>query len=76
MANRTRLSCCGVYETPLGLMTLAVPFLLEGLQEKTTSDDVLRYEACYDERIARRFPVSTLCTSDARKMPGLKSLMH
>jgi len=143
---------CGVYETSLGLITLAVPFLLEGLQEgsvcfligtapmrsdivksltakrklldndikagrlvlapyrasgdeqcdyfqaqiesamangaksfrvvgdvgalrqKTTSRDVLNYEACYDERIARGYPVATLCTYDARRASGVEIL--
>ena len=154
---RTRASnrghhLCGVYETSLGLITLAVPFLLEGLQEgsicfligtaamrseivkfltakrkllgndikagrlvlapyrasgdeqcdyfqaqfesamangatsfrvvgdvgalrqKTTSSDVLNYEACYDERIAREYPVATLCTYDARRASGVEIL--
>lgn len=152
IAPNRGLHRCGVYETPLGRMTLAIPFLLEGLQEgsicilvgtprvrsdlvkfltakrktlandikagrlvlapyndtpdqhcdffqaqieiamsqgaksfrivgdvgalrqKTTSDDVLHYEACYDERIARRFPVNTVCTYDARKMSGVEIL--
>jgi excisionase family DNA binding protein len=143
---------CGVYETPLGIATLAVPFLLDGLQEgsicfliasprvradlvkfltakrkslandikagrlvlapyrksgdeqcdyfqaqfesamangatafrvvgdvgmlrkTTTSSDVLYYEACYDERISRRYPVDTLCTYDARGMTGIEIL--
>jgi excisionase family DNA binding protein len=143
---------CGVYETPLGIATLAVPFLLDGLQEgstcfliasprvradlvkfltakrkslandikagrlvlasyrksgdeqcdyfqaqfesamangarsfrvvgdvgmlrkTTTSSGVLYYEACYDERISRRYPVETLCTYDARAMTGIEIL--
>lgn len=143
---------CAVYETSLGLATLAAPFLLEGLQEgsicfliasprvrsdlvkfltakrkslandikagrlilaayrssgdeqcdyfqaqfesamangatsfrvvgdvgmlrkKTTSKDVLYYEACYDERIARCYPVDTLCAYDARSMSGVEIL--
>ncbi len=150
-SNRGR-HLCGVYETSLGLITLAVPFLLEGLQEgsicfligtaamrseivkfvtakrklldndiragrlvlapyrksgdeqcdyfqaqfesamangatsfrvvgdvgalrqKTTSTDVLNYEACYDERIAREYPVATLCTYDARRASGVEIL--
>jgi excisionase family DNA binding protein len=44
------------------------------LRKKTTSSDVLYYEACYDERIARRYPVDTLCTYDARSMSGLEIL--
>jgi excisionase family DNA binding protein len=143
---------CGIYETSLGLISLAVPFLLEGLQEgsicfligttamrsdivkfltakrklldndikagrlvlapyrasgheqcdyfqaqfesamangaasfrvvgdvgalrqKTTSRDVLNYEACYDQRIARGYPVATLCTYDARRVSGVEIL--
>jgi len=150
-SNRGR-HLCGVYETLLGLVTLAVPFLLEGLQQgsicflvgttrvrsdlvksmtekrkwlandirasrlvlspyrssgdsqcdyfetqfdnamangarsfrvvgeigmlrqKTSSKAVVDYEACYDERIARRYPVDTLCAYDARKMSGLDIL--
>lgn len=150
-SNRGR-HLCGVYETSLGLITLAVPFLLDGLQEgsicfligaaamrseivkfltakrkllgndikagrlvlahyrksgyqqcdyfqaqfesamangatsfrvvgdvgalrrKTTSSDVLNYEACYDERIAREYPVTTLCTYDARRASGVEIL--
>jgi excisionase family DNA binding protein len=150
-SNRGR-HLCGVYETSLGLITLAVPFLLDGLQEgsicfvigtaamrsgivkfltakrkllhndieagrlvlapyrasgdeqcdyfqaqfesamangatsfrvvgdvgalrqKTTSRDVLNYEACYDERIARGYSVSTLCTYDARRASGVEIL--
>jgi excisionase family DNA binding protein len=150
-SNRGR-HLCGVYETRRGLNTLAVPFLLDGLQEgsicflvgtprvrgelvksltekrkslsnditagrlvlsgyrdsadaqcsyfqaqfesaiadgarsfrvvgevgtfrqKTSSKAVLHYEACYDERIARRFRVNTLCTYDARKMSGVEIL--
>lgn len=44
------------------------------LRKKTTSSDVLNYEACYDERIARRYPVDTLCTYDARTMSGVEIL--
>lgn len=44
------------------------------LRKKTTSTDVLYYEACYDERIARRYPVDTLCTYDARTMSGVEIL--
>jgi excisionase family DNA binding protein len=44
------------------------------LRKKTTSGDVLYYEACYDERIARRYPVDTLCAYDARKMSGVEIL--
>ncbi|MEO8910078.1 MAG: MEDS domain-containing protein [Gemmatimonadaceae bacterium] len=143
---------CGVYETHLGLITLAVPFILGGLEEesicfviasprarpdllkflkekrkslqsdikarrlvfalyrdsgdeqcdyfreqfekatktrassfrvlgdvralrrKTTSKDVLHYEACYDRRIARRYPVTTLCSYDARRFDGIELL--
>jgi transcriptional repressor of dcmA and dcmR len=150
-SNRGR-HLCGVYETPLGLFTLAVPFLSDGLQEgstcflvatprvrselvkslaakrklltndikagrlvlsgycdsgsdqcdyfeaefatalangtrsfrvvgdvgmlrqKTTSRTVLDYEACYEERIARHYPVDTLCVYDARKMSGVEIL--
>jgi transcriptional repressor of dcmA and dcmR len=151
-ASNRGLHLCGVYETSLGLISLAVPFLLEGLQEgsicfligttamrsdivkfltakrklldndikagrlvlspyrasgdeqcdyfqaqfesamangatsfrvvgdvgalrqKTTSRDVLDYEACYDERIARGYPVATLCTYDARRVSGVEIL--
>lgn len=44
------------------------------LRKKTTRNDVLYYEACYDERIARRYPVDTLCTYDARTMSGIEIL--
>jgi excisionase family DNA binding protein len=44
------------------------------LRKKSTSSDVLYYEACYDERIARRYPVDTLCTYDARSMSGVEIL--
>jgi excisionase family DNA binding protein len=44
------------------------------LRKKTSSDDVLYYEACYDERVARRYPVDTLCTYDARWMTGTEIL--
>jgi transcriptional repressor of dcmA and dcmR len=44
------------------------------LRKKTSSRDVLYYEACYDERIARRYPVDTLCTYDARRMTGTEIL--
>lgn len=44
------------------------------LRKNTTSGDVLAYEACYDERIARRYPVDTLCTYDAREMTGIEIL--
>lgn len=44
------------------------------LRKTTTSSDVLYYEACYDERIARRYPVDTLCTYDARGMTGIEIL--
>jgi excisionase family DNA binding protein len=43
-------------------------------RKKTTSSDVLYYEACYDERIARQYPVDTLCTYDARGMTGTEIL--
>lgn len=44
------------------------------LRKNTASGDVLDYEACYDERIARRYPVDTLCTYDAREMTGIEIL--
>jgi excisionase family DNA binding protein len=44
------------------------------LRRKTTSSEVLYYEACYDERISRCYPVDTLCTYDARTMSGLEIL--
>jgi excisionase family DNA binding protein len=44
------------------------------LRKKTTSSDLLYYEACYDERIARRYPVQTLCAYDARSMSGVEIL--
>lgn len=44
------------------------------LRMKTTSSDVLYYEACYDERIVRRYPVDSLCTYDARGMTGIEIL--
>jgi hypothetical protein len=44
------------------------------LREKTTSSAVLHYEACYDERIARQYPVDTLCAYDARRMTGIEIL--
>jgi excisionase family DNA binding protein len=44
------------------------------LRKKTTSSDLLYYEACYDERIARCYPVDTLCAYDARTMSGLEIL--
>jgi excisionase family DNA binding protein len=43
-------------------------------RNKTSSSDVLYYEACYDERIARRYPVDTLCAYDARTMTGTEIL--
>jgi transcriptional repressor of dcmA and dcmR len=44
------------------------------LRAKTSSTDVLHYEASYDERIARRYPVNTLCAYDARGMTGIEIL--
>jgi excisionase family DNA binding protein len=44
------------------------------LRKTATSSDVLYYEACYDERISRRYPVDTLCTYDARAMTGIEIL--
>jgi transcriptional repressor of dcmA and dcmR len=35
---------------------------------------LLEYEAEYDRRIARRFPVVTLCQYDARRLSGLEAL--
>jgi excisionase family DNA binding protein len=151
-APNRRLHRCGVFETTPGLISLAVPFLMEGLREgsicflvatprirsdlvksltekrkslandisagrlilsgyrssgdaqcdyfksqfeaaisngatsfrvigdvgmlrdKTTSEALLEYEACYDERISRRYPVDTLCAYDARRMSGVEIL--
>jgi hypothetical protein len=44
------------------------------LRQKTTSRTVLDYEACYEERIARQYPVDTLCVYDARKLSGVEIL--
>lgn len=40
---------------------------IQGFAEKVSLEENLAYEAAYDRRIARRFPVVTLCQYDVRR---------
>lgn len=45
-----------------------------GFATAASGEELLRYEAQYDERIARRFPVVTMCQYDVRHFSGLAVL--
>jgi excisionase family DNA binding protein len=45
-----------------------------GLARKITRDELVEFEQSYDEIIAQRFPVVTLCLYDVRRFSGLDAL--
>ena len=47
---------------------------LWGMRSKASDEAVVEYESEYDRRIARRYPVVTLCAYDARKFSGVEIL--
>lgn len=48
---------------------------LRGLGSRLSDDGIFEYEAGYEEAIARRFPLVTLCQYDVREVPSL-TLFH
>jgi hypothetical protein len=45
-----------------------------GLAKETSGEELLEYETGYDQRIARRFPVVTLCQYDVRRFSSIAVL--
>jgi transcriptional repressor of dcmA and dcmR len=45
-----------------------------GIAEGVSPDELLAYETQYEQRIARKLPVVTLCQYDARRFSGLAVL--
>jgi excisionase family DNA binding protein len=45
-----------------------------GFPEGATQEELTEYEAGYDQRVAKRFPVVTLCQYDVRRFSGLAVL--
>jgi hypothetical protein len=45
-----------------------------GLARYVSREELLEYETAYDQRIARRFPVVTLCQYDVRRFSSLAVL--
>jgi transcriptional repressor of dcmA and dcmR len=41
------------------------------MRKKGSADSFAEYEATYDQVIARRYPVVTLCAYDARRFSGV-----
>jgi excisionase family DNA binding protein len=56
--------------TRAGAHSLRVVGDLRGLSKKLSPRALIEYEAGYEERIARRFPVVTLCQYDVRVFSG------
>jgi hypothetical protein len=44
------------------------------MRKKVSAEKFAEYEAIYDQYIARRFPVVTLCAYDVRKFSGVDVL--
>jgi excisionase family DNA binding protein len=57
-----------------GAETLRVVGDLHGLRARASAAETIEYEAGYEERIARRFPVVTLCQYDARQFSPIEML--
>jgi transcriptional repressor of dcmA and dcmR len=57
-----------------GAQTLRVVGDLRTLRARVSPDEVIEYEAGYDERIAHQFPVVTLCQYDVRYFSTLELL--
>ena len=57
-----------------GAETLRVVGDLRGLSARVPAAELVEYEAGYEERIARRFPVVTLCQYDARQFSTIELL--
>ena len=53
-----------------GAQSMRVVGDIRGLSRKVSLQEVIEYEAAYEERIARRFPVVTLCQYDVRQFSG------
>lgn len=43
---------------------------LTGLGQQISAEELIEYEAGYEELIARRFPVVSLCQYDVRRFSG------
>lgn len=53
-----------------GAQSMRVIGDIRGLSRKVPLQEVIEYEAAYDERIAHHFPVVTLCQYDVRRFSG------
>jgi hypothetical protein len=60
--------------TRAGAQSLRVVGDLRGLSKALSPKAIVQYEAGYQERLARRFPVVTLCQYDVRVFSGLQIL--
>jgi hypothetical protein len=47
---------------------------LWGMRSKASEPELIRYEAEYDQSIARNYPVVTMCMYDVRKFSGVEIL--
>jgi excisionase family DNA binding protein len=60
--------------TRQGAESLRVVGDLRGLGQRVSREELIEYEAGYEERVARRFPVVTLCQYDVRWFSNLDVL--
>ena len=60
--------------THAGARSIRVVGDIQGFAEVISRQDILTYEAAYDRRIARRFPVVTLCQYDVRRFSSVAIL--
>jgi hypothetical protein len=60
--------------TQAGAISLRALGDARGFMERATQEELTEYEAGYDQRVAKRFPVVTLCQYDVRRFSGLAVL--
>jgi hypothetical protein len=63
-----------VEKTADGARSLRLVGDVWGLAKKITRDELVEFEHGYDQIIARRFPVVTLCLYDVREFSSLDSM--
>ena len=70
----TNLKMRCLEDTAGGAHTLRLVGDVWGLAKKITRDELVEFEHGYDQIIARRFPVVTLCLYDVRRFSSLDAL--
>lgn len=58
----------------LGALSFRVVGDVSGMRSLVSSDELIKYETGFDDRIVARFPVAVLCLYDARIFSGLELL--